>query len=166
VEFEQKEQRKLIDSLYKQNEELLALLQSKTLATPACTKPQNFEEAFASFVNSYETIDPCERPRKIRNLRQLLPNTQRSMVMELVSALVGHVDPISAECMTEVLPEALDAQPLSPGTLSTASELSNGYWPHLCTPIAVCVPSSPDLGDLGDISKDEVNSDLFDFLNL
>jgi len=126
VEYEQKEQRKLIDSLHKQNEELLVLLQSKTLAAPSSTIPRNFEEAFATFIDSYGCIDPCERPQKIRALRQRLPNTQRSMIMELVSTLVG-IDPISEECMTEVLPEVLDPQPLSPTTLTNASELSNGF---------------------------------------
>lgn len=167
MENEQKEQRKLIDSLCKQNEQLMALIQAGALPqAPLCNTPQNFEAAFATFVNSYNSLEPCERPRKVRAIRQMVPEKQRSMVYNLVKSLV-YEEPLSDECVSSDLsPELLDSQPLSPQALGAQTELSNGYWHHISTSTAVCVPSSPDLGDMGNLEKDAVISDIFDFLNV
>jgi len=122
MEQEQREQRRLIESLCKQNEELLALIQNRNPPQIICNSPLNFEEAFSSFIDSYGSLEPRERPQKVRALRQLIPLPQRSMVTGLMRTLVGNEceDFINAE-----LPDTLDSQPLSPTHAN--NELTNGF---------------------------------------
>lgn len=164
MEQEQKEQRKLIDTLCKQNEELMVLIQTRT-PPPVCTAPLNFEEAFASFINSYGGLEPCERPQKMRALRQLIPAQQRSIVAGLMRTLAGNED-LTEDCISAELPDLLGSRPLSPSHAN--NELTTGYWHHIDTlsPTTVCVPSSPDLGDLGNVEKDALLYDVLDFLNV
>jgi len=81
--------------------------------------------------------------------------------------LVDDREPGSYTCgQNELYSQLAAQQSVSPSMFSMleqTDENRNGYWSQICTPSTVCVPSSPDLGDLGAVEKEAVISDMLDY---